>query len=67
MDKRPTNQGEGNPGAARNFNSAEQAFVGSPQGKQKIDAGTHVRPEEENELAKAEKAGRDRAKTEDAR
>jgi hypothetical protein len=60
-----SNHGEGNPEAAARFNSAEQKFVDSTRGKQKIQEGAHVRPEEEADLAKAEKAGRERAKGED--
>jgi hypothetical protein len=66
MAKQPTsNHGEGDPEAAERFNSAEQQFVDSTRGKQKIQKGAHVRPEEEAELAKAEKIGRERAKGED--
>jgi hypothetical protein len=61
----PSNHGEGDPEAAERFNSAEQRFVDSTRGKQKIEQGAKVRPEEEAELAKAEKAGRERAKGED--
>jgi hypothetical protein len=59
-----SNHGEGNPEAAERFNSAEQKFVQSPTGKQKIQEGAHVRPDEEKELAKAEEAGRERSKGE---
>jgi hypothetical protein len=65
MTKESTsNHGEGNPEAAERFNSAEQQFVDSARGKQKIQEGAKVRPEEEADLAKAEKAGRERAKSE---
>jgi hypothetical protein len=57
-----SNHGEGNPEAAERFNSAEKAFVNSPGGKQKIKDGPRVRPEEEEELSKAEKIGRQHAK-----
>ncbi len=60
--QRDSNHGEGNPEAAAEFNSAEQAFVQSSRGKQKIKEGPHVRPEEESELAKAEAIGRKHAK-----
>ena len=63
--KSPSNHGEGDPEAAERFNSAEQRFVDSTRGKQKIQQGTKVRPDEEADLAKAEKAGRERAKGED--
>ena len=61
-----SNHGEGDPEAAERFNSAEQQFVDSTRGKQKIQEGAHVRPEEQADLAKAEKAGRKRAKGEDS-
>jgi len=60
-----SNHGEGNPEAAEQFNSAEQKFVQSPTGKQKIREGAHVRPDEEKDLAKAEEAGRERSKGDD--
>ncbi len=60
-----SNHGEGDPEAAARFNSAEQKFVDSTRGKQKIQEGAHVRPEDEADLAKAEKAARERAKGED--
>lgn len=65
MEKQsPANHGEGNPEAADRFNTAEQGFVNSARGKQKIQEGPHVRPEEEGELADAEKAARERARGE---
>jgi hypothetical protein len=67
MEKQsPTNRGEGNPEAADSFNTAEQQFVNSARGKQKIEQGPKVRPEEEAELADAEKRGRARAKNDDS-
>lgn len=60
------NHGEGNPEAADRFNSAEQEFVNSKRGNRKIQEGTRVRPEEEAELAKAEKIGRGHAKYDDS-
>ena len=60
-----SNHGEGDPEAAERFNSAEQQFVDSTRGKQKIQEGAHVRPEEEADLAQAERSGRERAKDED--
>jgi hypothetical protein len=63
MEKQsPANHGEGNPEAAERFNAEEQAFVKSARGKQKIQEGPDVRPEEEGDLAEAEKLGRERAK-----
>jgi hypothetical protein len=58
----PENHGEGNPEAADRFNTAEQGFVNSAPGKQKIQKGPEVRPEEEEELTEAEKLGRERAR-----
>jgi hypothetical protein len=63
MDKKPVNHGEGNPEAAEHFNAAEQRFVKSEGGKQKIREGAQVRPDEEAGLAEAEKIGRDHAKS----
>jgi hypothetical protein len=64
--QRDPTRGEGNPEAAAEFNSAEQAFVQSSRGKQKIKEGPQVRPEEESELAKAEAIGRKHAKDDDS-
>jgi hypothetical protein len=58
------NHGEGNPEAAERFNTAEQRFVDSERGKQKIQKGPEVRPEDEADLAEAEKVGRERARGE---
>ena len=66
MTKEPSNQGEGNPEAAERFNKAEREFVNSERGKQKIQKGAQVRPDEEAELAKAEQRGRERAKDDDS-
>jgi hypothetical protein len=60
-----SNHGEGNPEAAEEFNSREQAFVNSPRGKKKIEEGPQVRPEEETSLTEAERLGRERAKGND--
>ncbi|HEX3408822.1 MAG TPA: hypothetical protein VHS07_01005 [Candidatus Binataceae bacterium] len=65
MINEPSNQGEGNPEAAERFNKAEREFVNSDRGKQKIQKGAQVRPEEEADLAKAEQRGRERAKEDD--
>jgi len=61
-----SNHGEGNPEAADHFNSAEQKFVDSPRGKEKIHEGPQVRPDEEAKLAEAERLGRERGKDDDA-
>ena len=67
MSNEPSsNHGEGNPEAAERFNTAEQRFVNSDGGKKKIKQGAQVRPGEEAELAKAEKAGRAHAKDDDS-
>jgi hypothetical protein len=63
--QQPTNHGEGNPEAAAEFNTAEQSFVSSERGKWAIEGGTHVPPDEEAELAWAERLGRERARGED--
>ena len=64
--QRNPNRGEGNPEAAAEFNSAEQAFVRSSRGKQTLQAGPRVRTEEADELAKAEAVGRQHAKDDDS-
>jgi hypothetical protein len=65
-NKSPPNHGEGNPQAATRFNTAERQFVNSPQGKQKIKEGAHVRPEDEANLVEAEKLARQRSKGDDS-
>lgn len=65
-NKSPANHGEGNPEAADRFNTAERQFVNSPQGKQKIKEGAHVRPEEEADLSEAEQLARQRSKGDDS-
>ncbi len=65
-EKTPSNHGEGNPEAADRFNTAEREFVNSKRGKQKIQEGAHVRPDEEAELAEAEQLGGERAKDDDS-
>ncbi|HEY4969349.1 MAG TPA: hypothetical protein VII35_05540 [Steroidobacteraceae bacterium] len=62
----PSNHGEGNPEAAERFNSAEREFVNSKRGKQKIQERPKVRPEEQADLAEAEKVGRQHAKYDDS-
>jgi hypothetical protein len=67
MEKQSSaNHGEGDPEAAERFNSAEQAFVESPRGKEKVREGAKVGPGEEAELAKAEDLGRARSKADDS-
>jgi hypothetical protein len=61
-----TNHGEGNPEAAEHFNSAEREFVESERGKQKIREGARVRPNEEADLAEAERIARGHAKDDDS-
>ena len=61
--KSETNRGEGNPEAANRFNAAEQDFVKSKRGQEKIKKGPQVRPQEEADLSKAESAGRSHAKS----
>jgi hypothetical protein len=62
----PSNHGEGNPEAAEQFNAAEREFVNSKRGKQKIQEGPKVRPEEQADLADAEQIGRQHAKYDDS-
>jgi hypothetical protein len=66
INEPPSNHGEGNPEAAERFNKAEREFVKSDRGKQKIQKGAHVRPDEEADLEKAEQRGRERAKDDDS-
>jgi hypothetical protein len=61
--KSETNHGEGNPEAANRFNAAEQEFVKSKRGQEKIKKGAEVRPPEKADLRKAETAGRAHAKS----
>jgi hypothetical protein len=67
MEKSPLNHGEGNPEAAAEFNEAEQEFVNSARGKEKIREGAKVRPGEEAQLEQAEERGRSKAKNDDSR
>jgi hypothetical protein len=60
------NHGEGDPEAAKRFNDAETRFVDSARGKDKVLEGAKVRPDEESELAEAERLGKARAKDADA-
>lgn len=55
------NHGEGDPESAKRFNEAETRFVDSARGKQKVRDGAKVRPEDESELAEAERLGKARA------
>jgi hypothetical protein len=66
MEKSSTNLGEGNPEAAAEFNEAEQKFVKSAHGKQKIRRGAHVRPGEESALEQAEATAKARGKNDDS-
>jgi hypothetical protein len=67
MQKPPsTNHGEGNPEAAEHFNSAERQFVDSERGRRKIREGAKVRPNEEADLAEAERIAREHAKNDDS-
>ena len=61
-----TNHGEGNPEAAEHFNSAEHQFVDSERGRKKIREGARVRPNEEADLADAERIAREHAKDDDS-
>ena len=60
------NHGEGNAEAAEHFNSAERQFVDSERGKKKIREGARVRPNEEADLAEAERIAREHAKDDDS-
>ena len=66
MEKSPANHGEGNPEAAAEFNEAEQKFVKSERGKQKIERGPQVRPGEESALEQAEETAKARGKNDDS-
>jgi hypothetical protein len=52
------NHGEGNPQAAARFNKAEQDFVNSPRGQEKIREAGNVRPDEQAQLDEAERTTR---------
>ncbi len=67
MEKQSSlNHGEGNPEAAEEFNSAEREFVKSARGKKKIQPGPQVRPDEEADLANAERLAGQRGKNDDS-
>lgn len=66
MKQQSTNHGEGNPEAAGEFNKAEQKFVNSPKGKEKISKGPNVRPGEEADLEQAEQRAKARGKNDDS-
>lgn len=61
----PKNQGEGDREAARRYDEAQQAFVQSGQVPQAAADAAPTSPEEAEELARAEQAGKARAKGED--
>jgi hypothetical protein len=61
------NQGEGNREAARRFNQAEQQFVQSPRGRERIKKAGDVAPSEVPELERAERAGKSHARNDDSR
>jgi hypothetical protein len=63
MSEKSANHGEGNPEAANRFNAAEQDFVKSKRGQDKIRKGPQVRSQEEADLSQAESAGRAHAKS----
>lgn len=64
--QRDANHGEGNPEAAARFNAAEQRFVQSPGGQDKIRAGAKVQPGEEAALVEAEQLAKAHAKAQDS-
>jgi hypothetical protein len=66
MEKSPTNFGEGNPEAAAEFNEAEQKFVKSARGKEKIRRGAQVSPGEQPALEQAEATAKARGKNDDS-
>ena len=66
MERSPANLGEGNPEAAAEFNEAEQKFVKSERGQQKIREGAQVRPGEQAELEQAEERAKARGKNDDS-
>ena len=57
------NHGEGNPEAAARFNKAEQAFVRSKRGQQKIQQAGDLSAEEVERMDQAARVGKSRAKT----
>jgi hypothetical protein len=71
MEKSPANLGqknlgEGNSEAAAEFNEAEQKFVKSAQGREKIRRGAQVQPGEESALEQAEASAKARGKNDDS-
>jgi hypothetical protein len=66
VTKSPRNHGEGDPESAKRFNEAETAFVKSARGINRIEKGPEVRPDEEAEIAEAEREAGARGKTDDS-
>ncbi len=62
VDDDPPMQGEGSYAAARRFDKAQQQFVKSGKVAQAAQAAKPKEPREADALARAEQAGRDRAK-----
>ncbi len=62
---KPVNQGEGDIEADRRYREHAQEFVESARGKQEIENPKKLSPEEEKEVERAERAGKQRAKEED--
>jgi hypothetical protein len=56
--KSDVNHGEGNPESAARFDKAEQEFVASKRGQQKIREAGNVSPQEQAELEEAERITR---------
>lgn len=63
--QRDTEHGEGNYKASREYNDATREFVKSGQVEQAAEKARPRNPQEQEEMRKAEEAGRDKSKGED--
>lgn len=59
------NEGEGNKTADRNYRKATQDFVESPRGQREIGKAGDVRPEDEEEIRRAEEEAKAHAREHD--
>jgi hypothetical protein len=61
----PSNEGEGNKTADRNYRKATTEFVESERGKREIENAGNVSPSEEKDIRRAEEQAKQRAKDHD--
>jgi hypothetical protein len=65
MGTTPSNEGEGNKTADRNYREATRKFVQSERGQDEIQNAGNVSPDEEQEIREAEEQAKQRAKEHD--